>query len=74
MTTRRAPKYRFHGTATSTISHASAAAPAPMDRIVLGETPAMWPSHATSSAARVPTTIMTHHLMTPLNLCTSLML
>ncbi len=40
---------------------------------MLSDTPAMWLSHATSKANAVPTTIMAHHLMTPLARCTSLM-
>lgn len=66
MTTRRAAKYRFHGTARSAISHASAAAPAAMEKTVRSETPDRWPSQATSSAARAPNVIIAHHLTTPL--------
>jgi hypothetical protein len=64
VTTRRAAKQRFHGTATSTISHASAAAPAPMDSTVCSDTPARWPSPAISRAAPVPATILAPHLIT----------
>jgi hypothetical protein len=72
-TTRLAAKYKFQGSATSTISQPSASAPAAIDSTVLMGTPEIRASQAISSPAAAPTTSTAHHLIRARPLCTSFM-